>query len=265
MRLLLVFALSAGVVYAGQEPAASPDATAVKPAVQEPPVVAPAPPQKQTIVVPARTIIPVKLTDSLWSKTARPGDGVHAMTILPVTVGNTVAIPTGTFVEGVVDKVWRRASSSHPAIQMHFTELRFTNGYSVPLETTTTEVQERKPGAAPGSVGAGNEYDAYAFPPPILGASANSSPAQFPFPTQPTPPPLQPLPQPSHPNMGVIIGASLGATAALLITTIYLNGRTTRTGYTMLDAGSQIDLTLQSPLELDAREVAAAAGSSSAQ
>jgi len=255
MRLLLVFALCASVVYAGQEPAASPPAETRKPAAQEPPSAVPAP-QKQTIVVPARTIIPIKLTDSVWSKTARAGDGVHAMTILPVTVDNTVAIPTGTFVEGVVDRVWKRASSSHPAIQMHFTELRFTTGYSVPLETTTTEVQERNPHTAPGSVTAGNEYDAYAFPPPILGAATNSFPAQFP--PQPTPLPLQPAPQPSHPNMGVIIGASLGATAALLITTIYLNGRTTRTGYTMLDAGSQIDLTLQSPLELDAHEVAAA-------
>jgi hypothetical protein len=256
MRLLLVFALSAGVVYAGQEPAASPEVAAGKSVPQEPAPV-PAPPQKQTIVVPARTIIPVKLTDSLWSKTAHPGDGVHAMTILPVTVDNTVAIPTGTFVEGVVDRVWKRASSSHPAIQMHFTELRFTTGYSVPLEATTTEVQERKPCAAPASVAAGDEYDAFAFPPPILGASANSLPAQLPGPT-PQPPPLQPLPQPSHPNMGVIIGASLGATAALLITTMYLSGRSTHGGYTMLDAGSQIDLTLQSPLELDAQEVAAA-------
>jgi hypothetical protein len=252
MRLLLMFALCAGVVYAGQEPA-SPPATGQTPAIQEPPAAFPAP-QKQTAVVPARTIIPIKLTDSVWSKTARPGDGVHAMTILPVTVDNTVAIPTGTFVEGVVDRVWKRASSSHPAIQMHFTELRFSTGYSVPLETTTTEVQERKPDAAPESITAGSEYDAYAFPPPIQQAAADSSPAQFP--TQP--PPLQPLPQPSHSNLGVIIGASLGATAALLITTMYLSGRTTRTGYTMLDAGSQLDLALQSPLELDAQEVAAA-------
>jgi hypothetical protein len=256
MRLLLVFALCAGVVYAGQEPAVSPPTVADKAATQQSPTAASAP-QKQIIVVAARTIIPVKLADSIWSKTARPGDGVHAMTILPVTVDNTVAIPTGTFVEGVVDRVWKRASSSHPAIQMHFTELRFATGYSVPLETTTTEVQEKMPGATPESLAAGNEYDAYAFPPAVLGAAANSSPAQLPGPI-PQPPPLQPLPQPSHPNMGVIIGASLGATAALVLTTIYLNGRTTRTGYTMLDAGSQIDLTLESPLELDAREVAAA-------
>ena len=256
MRLLLVFALCAGVVYAGQEPAASPPAAADRPATQQIPT-APPTPQKQTIVVPARTIIPVKLTDSIWSKTARAGDGVHAMTILPVTVDNAVAIPAGTFVEGVVDKVWKRASSSHPAIQMHFTELRLTTGYGVPLETAATEVQERKPEGGPNVVAAQNEYDAYAFPLAVLGTAANSSPAQLPGPT-PQPPPLQPLPQPSHPNMGVIIGASLGATAALLITTIYLNGRTTRTGYTMLDAGSQIDLTLQSPLELDAGEVAAA-------
>jgi hypothetical protein len=250
MRLLLVFALCAGVARAGQQPAASPDP------LRQSPAASPASPQKQTIVVPARTIIPVKLTDSLWSKTARAGDGVHAMTILPVTVDNVVAIPTGTFVEGVVDKVWKRANASHPAIQMHFTELRFTTGYSVPLETATTEVQERNRDTAPESIAAGKEYDAYAFPPPIQGAAANSSPAQFP--PQPTPPPLQPLPQPSHPNMGVIIGASLGATAAVVLATIFLSGRSTHGGYTMLDAGSQIDLTLQSPLELDANEVAAA-------
>jgi hypothetical protein len=201
--------------------------------------------------VPTRTIIPVRLTDSVWSKTARPGDSVHAVT--PVTIGATVAIPAGTFVDGVVDRVWKRANSKHPAIELHFTQMMFYTGYTVPLETAPNEAQRRAPDAAPGSAPGGQRYEAYAFPPPILSAPASSSPAQFPPPQQPPP-----LPQPSHPNMGVIIGASLGATAALAIATIYLEGRPMRSGYTMLDAGSQIDLMLQSPLELDAQEVAAA-------
>jgi hypothetical protein len=251
MRLLLVFALCAGVANAGQEPAAPPSTPTEKSTTQQP---AAAPAEKQSIVVPARTLIPVKLTDSVWSKTARPGDQVHAVTILPVSVGYLVAIPAGTYVNGVVDHVWKRASSTHPAIEMHFTEMVFSTGYTVPLETATTEVQERVPDGAPGSVAAGQQYEAYAFPPPILSGAANSAPAQFPPPPQQPPP----LPQPSHPNMGVIIGASLGATAALVLTTIYLENRPMRGGYTMLDAGSQIDLMLASPLELDGGEVAGA-------
>ena len=260
MRLLLVFALCAGVVSAGQEPAASPSTPTGKPTTQQP---APPPAEKQTIVVPARTLIPVKLTDSVWSKTARPGDSVHAVTILPVSVGYLVAIPAGTYVNGVVDRVWKRASSKHPALELHFTEMVFSTGYTVPLETATNVAQERAPGAAPGSVSGGQQYDAYALPPMILGAAANSSPAQFPPP--PPTPQLPPLPQPSHPNMGVVIGASLGATAALILTTIYLQGRPMRAGYTMLDAGSQIDLMLASPLELDAGEVAAVSATANAQ
>jgi len=254
MRLLLVFALCAGVVNAGQEPAASPSTPTEKPITQQ---AAPPPPEKQSIVVPARTLIPVKLSDSVWSKTARPGDSVHAVTILPVTVGYLVAIPAGTYVNGVVDRVWKRANSKHPALELHFTEMVFSTGYTVPLETATNVAQERAPDAAPGSASGGQQYDAYALPPMILGGAANASPSQFP-PSPLQPPPLTP---PSHPNMGVIIGVSLGATTALVLTTIYLQGRPMGGGYTMLDAGSQIDLMLQSPLELDAQEVAAAVGS----
>jgi len=261
MRLLLVFALCAGVVNAGQEPAPSPPATTEKSTIQQ----QPAPPagEKQTIIVPARTLIPVKLSDSVWSKTARPGDSVHAVTILPVTVGYLVAIPAGTYVNGVVDRVWKRANSKHPALELHFTEMVFSTGYTVPLETATNVARERVPEAAPGSVSGGQKYDAYALPPMILGGAANASPAQFPPPPQT--PQLPPLSQPPHPNMGVIIGASLGVPAALVLTTIYLQGRPMRAGYTMLDAGSQIDLMLQGPLELDAQEVAAAVSSASAQ
>jgi len=260
MRLLLVFALCAGVAYARQQPAASPPAATENAAEQQPATAAPA--EKQTIVVPARTIIPVRLTQNLWSKTARAGDSVRAVTIFPVTVGWVVAIPAGTYVEGAVDKVWKRASSRHPAIELHFTALVFANGYTVSLETATTDVQERLPDEAPESVAGGAQHEAYAFPPASLGATANGFPAQFPLPPPQQPPTLTP---PSHPNMGVIIGASLGVTAALVLATIYLSGRPTGGGYTMLDAGSQIDLALESPLTLDAQEVAAAVASPNAQ
>src|SRR5208337_2255837 len=87
------------------------------------------------------------LTYSVWSKTAHAGDAVHAVTAFPVTVGTTVAIPAGTYVEGVVDKVWRRASANHPALQIHFTRMLFANGYTVSLESATTEASAAKPSA----------------------------------------------------------------------------------------------------------------------
>jgi hypothetical protein len=214
-------------------------------AAQQTPTV---PDQKQTIVVPAGTSVPVKITHNLWSKTAHAGDTVHAVTVFPVTVGDAVAIPAGTYVEGVIDKAWRRPSASHPAIQMHFTQLLFANGYTVSLESGVTEVLEKLPGAPAQPFSSGTIYEPNQMPPNITGAAANSFPPQQP----------PQLPPPPHvgPNMGVVIGASLAGTAALVITLVVLGRRSG--GYTLLDAGSQIDLTLQIPLTLDAQQVAAA-------
>lgn len=142
MRKMAMVALLSATGCLAQE--AAPPQSPVAAAKEQAPVAA----RQSAITVPAGTKIPVKLTYSLWSKTARTGDGVHAVTVFPVTVGTTVAIPAGTYVEGVIDKVTKRASANHPALQMHFTRLLFANGYAVEVEDATSEAQAEEPGAA---------------------------------------------------------------------------------------------------------------------
>jgi hypothetical protein len=259
-RILLVCLLVASVCLA-QEPPTDSQLSSVQDSRQQQQPAAPSSAQQQTIVVPAGTRVPVKLTYSLWSKTAHVGDTVHAVTVFPVTVGATVAIPAGTYVEGVIDKVWRRASTNHPAIELHFTQLLFANGYTVPLESATTDVLEKLPKpplAAPSSESARDEEDASGAPAQSLGMFASGFAAQSP--QQPT---LTPPPNPG-PSKGAVIGASLAGTAALIITLAVVSHHHPG-GYTMLDAGSQVDLLLQSPLELDAQQVAAALATPNAQ
>ena len=75
----------------------------------------PAPPAAASpaITVPAGTKIPLRLTSPLGTKTAQAGDAVHAEAAFPVTAGSTVAIPPGTYVEGVIDEV-RSAGEAGP-------------------------------------------------------------------------------------------------------------------------------------------------------
>ena len=91
--------------------------------------------QNLTITIPAGTRIPLSLLSAIHTKSTRRGDLVHLETRYPVLVGTEIAIPVATYVEGVVDKVTKTGSGSPTAgLQMHFTRLRFTNGYEVRLD-----------------------------------------------------------------------------------------------------------------------------------
>lgn len=209
-----------------------------------------------TITVPAGTRIQVKLTYSVWSKSARPGDAVHAVTVFPVTVGTTVAIPEGTYVEGVIDKVSKRASPNHPALQMHFTQLLFANGYTVPLEGATSEAMVEENGETVWAADLQGVSDAKE---PCL---RSFIPMGYLFAAQQ--PPVLTQPSLPGPSKGEIVGIGVGAAVALVVTWVLL-GHHPNTGYTLLDAGTQIQILLQNPLTLDANQVAAAVATPNAQ
>jgi hypothetical protein len=214
-----------------------------------------APEQAATITVPAGTRIPVKLTYSVWSKTAHVGDAVHAVTVFPVTVDTTVAIPEGTYVEGVIDKVVKRTSANHPALQMHFTKLLFANGYAVPLQEATAEARAGKDSGTVATASAPGEGA------PGVNSSGNSGVVGNSFGAQ-QPPVVTPPPMPG-PSVGEVVGIGVGVTAASVIAMVLLGRH--RSGYTMLDAGSQLEMVLQDPLTLDAAQVAAAMATPSAE
>ena len=90
--------------------------------------------QKQTITVPAGTTVALSLTRPLWAKTTNVGNVVYSVTAFPVAVGNDMAIPPGTYVEGQIDGLTRpHWLSQHAEFQLHFTKLVFANGYTVEL------------------------------------------------------------------------------------------------------------------------------------
>jgi len=73
--------------------------------------------------------------DPVWSKTARAGDLVRAETTFPVTTGNQIALPPGTYIEGKIDVLFKPSWETRVAeFRMHFTHLVFANGYTVTLD-----------------------------------------------------------------------------------------------------------------------------------
>jgi hypothetical protein len=90
---------------------------------------------QSVIVIPAGTTVSLALASPILASTAKAGNSVYAQTDFPVAIENRMAIPAGTYVQGVIDSVVRPAFlSPHAQFQFHFTKLIFANGYSVELE-----------------------------------------------------------------------------------------------------------------------------------
>ena len=81
------------------------------------------------IRVPAGTHVQLELINKLSTRASRVGDRVRAQTAFPVSVGNQVAIPAGTFVEGTLEKVSPRSEAER--FFMKFDQVTFANGYTV--------------------------------------------------------------------------------------------------------------------------------------
>jgi hypothetical protein len=188
------------------------------------------------ITVPAGSKVALRLTRPLDSLTAQPGDTVHAKVAFPVAVGDTVAIPPETYVDGTIDKVTRRGR--HAGFRFHFTQIIFTTGYTVAV-----------PGAAD-TRAALHKIDALAAA-NVGGASPMASSLTGPQ----TPSLSQTQPSFAGPNMGAIIGLTVGAAVAGAVAIVALAHRGNGL---RLDVGSTVDMTLESAVSLDAAKVAAA-------
>ncbi len=91
-------------------------------------------PHTKTYIVPAGTKVLLQLRSAVNTKSARPGDGVYLASTFPVVVGNHVMIPSGVYVQGVVDRVERAGHVKGRAqLDMHFTSIIFPNGSVVEI------------------------------------------------------------------------------------------------------------------------------------
>ena len=183
-------------------------------------------PAKQTITISAGTRIPLVLASPITNKSARPGNAIRAVTGFPVTVGTQLAIPVGTHVEGVIDKV-TKGRRPGPSLRIHLTRILFPNGYSVAVDGINTQANAVSPGAG--------------FPGPSALAAQQSQG-------------LPPLPN-SGTHIGPIVGAA-GAAVAGIVAIVLLSHHPG--GGVFFDTGWQFEMVLQSPLTLDAASVAAA-------
>ncbi len=74
------------------------------------------------------------LRSGVNTKTAQPGDGVYLSSTFPVVSGGHVVIPSGVYVQGVIDNVVRPGRVKGRAqVTMHFTTMIFPNGSVVSI------------------------------------------------------------------------------------------------------------------------------------
>lgn len=213
----------------------------------------------ETVRVPAGTLVPLTLVSPIKSKSTKVGDAVRAVVAFPITAGAQVAIPAGTYVEGVVTSLTAQAKGTHqPEVQIHFTRLLYANGYTATLDAANTQAKNEIPGAAlptvlsdasgPISYGPGRTRIAF------LGGEGFASRDQTSQqPTMPT------LPQ-VGPSMAKVLGITWGVIAALIVTGfIFGRHHQANTDYVLFDVGWQFQMALTSPLDVDAGQVASAA------
>ena len=200
-----------------------------------------------TLSVPAGTAIPLTLINPLKKKSTKPGDTVRATVAFPIMAGMQVAIPAGSYVEGIVQQLTDRASDTHqPEVAIHFTRLVFTSGYSVNLDAKSAQAEEVAP-----TLGT-PVTELAAITPPAAGMGIGTMAAMG-----QTTPTLPPLPQ-VGPSPGLVIGASLGGTAALLAILFAVGHHSqSKIDYVLFDAGWQFQMVLESPLVVDPSQVAA--------
>jgi hypothetical protein len=202
-------------------------------------------PAARSITLPAGTAIPLTLMTVIKSKSTKPGDSVRAVVAFPVTQGTQLAIPAGTYVEGVVNNVTAKPTSNQqPTMSAHFTRLVFSNGYSVPLNGENTQALLLPDTSAP------SDEVAELLPLQMPGEHFAMGAGQETMPT---------LPQVGPPK-GEVIGAVLGGSAAFMIgMLIWGHHRMNSYDYAVFDSGWQFQMVLDSPLTLDAAQVTAAA------
>jgi type IV secretion system protein VirB10 len=194
--------------------------------------------EKKIYTVPAGTKVLLQLRSSLNTRSAKAGDGVYLASTFPVVVGNRVMIPSGVYVQGMVDRVVRAGRVKGKAqLDMHFTSIIFPNGTVVEIPGMVNSV----PGSKNQSVkddGEGTiEQDGN------KGRNAGEV-AKVAIPTGGTVGSIGGLGS-GHPIAGGVIGIAAGV-AAIGVATLFTRGADVE-----IPSGSQVEMVLQRPIFLE--------------
>lgn len=199
---------------------------------------------RKQIIVPAGTTISLVVARALRIKSAREGDAVYLQTAFPVTAGNQMVIPTGTYVQGVIDKITRRDKTRYVLeFRMHSASLIYNNGYTVAIpgiqDVMPTVARATPPSnpKAPGNV-------------PVMAATGT-----------PATPQLPPLPGFGDGPRNAMIGIGVAAAVGVVLAVALGAGGPGP----LMHQGTPMEFVLQYPLVLDADQVASAIRQFSAQ
>jgi hypothetical protein len=198
----------------------------------------------QTITVPAATRLALVLTNPVDSKSTHHGDQIDTQTTAPVTVGNQVVIPAGTFVQGKVDKLTRNRSRGE--FLMQSISLVFPNGY-VANVAGPINIQSDEGTAWPYPTG---RTVAGAIAAPLAGAGIGALIGSAAHTTQTSM--LGSTTITTGTAKGIAIGSVVGLAAGSVVSLVLL----TRSHRFYIEVGSPMETTLPQPLTLAANQVA---------
>ena len=98
-------------------------------------------------VLPDRSQLEVRLLHQVGSRVSHVGDLVQAAIISPVFDHDTILLPAGATVSGVVDHLDRRGLGlRHPVarLDLHFTQLHLSDGAVVPIDGRVAWIEEAR-------------------------------------------------------------------------------------------------------------------------
>jgi len=213
-----------------------------------------------TVTISAGTRMTLVLTHPIQSRRIRRGDDIYAQVTSPVSAGNQVAIPPGTFVQGSVDKIERHGGRGE--VRLQSMSITFSDGYVAPIPGPIILVSPD--GYALKDPGTGRFVGMFVLPAAGAGlgalignAVANKQPGTLTSSLPPGctgPPPgclSSSVSVPAHPGMAIGIGAGVGAMAGMVASLVFLSS----THNFFLDVGSPVEVTLQQPVTLQQNEV----------
>lgn len=93
------------------------------------------------ITLPAGTRVDLAVTAPVKARTAKAGDPLYMQVVFPAGVGQDIAIPAGTYVQGKLLEITKPTRRTNRArIDVLFTTIIFANGYTLPLADSASGV-----------------------------------------------------------------------------------------------------------------------------
>jgi len=229
-----------------QQPAAQ---TQTSPAQAQPQVAQPQPAQPQnslsqvpqpgntSFMLPPGTKLPLGLLRPLRLKAGRD---IYLQITFPVTVGNQMVVPPGTYIQGVVAKIIRKDRRREKLeFEVRSANMIFLNGYTVPIAGTVNIATTNAALQAP------PPRNSHGQPVPALAAVGGIAP--------PALPPLPPLPDIGKTARTAMIAIGVVGAVAITAGIVIAANRDPE-----IEVGTPLEIVLPAPLFLDAGRVMAA-------